>query len=132
MEAIGPNRTFIHPVSEQKPDEFTIDLSSLSSKASVGFTYRVHVDEATMATQGPLLLKQTWKQQGDKLGLVIEYCLNPAFSSEPVAFNNLVLVGIYQGARATACQTKPTGTHLKEKSLVYWRLGGADADLLEG
>lgn len=123
MEAIGPNRTFIHPVSEQKPDEFTIDLSSLSSKASVGFTYRVHVDEATMATQGPLLLKQIWKQQGDKLGLVIEYSLNPAFSSEPVAFNNLVLVGIYQGARATACQTKPTGTHLKEKSLVYWRLG---------
>jgi len=21
------------------------------------------------------------------------------------------------------CQTKPTGTHIKEKSLVYWRLG---------
>ncbi|KAH7313014.1 Muniscin C-terminal mu homology domain-containing protein [Rhexocercosporidium sp. MPI-PUGE-AT-0058] len=123
MEAIGPNRTFIHPVSEQKPDEFTIDLTPLSSKASVAFTYRVHVDEATMTSQGPLLLKQAWKPQGDKLGLVIEYSLNPAFSSEPVAFNNLVLVGIYQGARAIACQTKPTGTHLKEKSLVYWRLG---------
>ncbi|KAH9221291.1 Muniscin C-terminal mu homology domain-containing protein [Leptodontidium sp. 2 PMI_412] len=123
MEAIGPNRTFIHPVSEQKPDEFTIDLSPLSSKAAVAFTYRVHVDEATMATQGPLLLRQAWKPQGDKLGLVIEYSLNPAFSLEPVAFNNLVLVGMYQGARATSCQTKPTGTHLKEKSLVYWRLG---------
>ncbi|KAL2061030.1 hypothetical protein VTL71DRAFT_9082 [Oculimacula yallundae] len=123
MEAIGPNRTFIHPVSEQKPDEFTIDLSPLSSKPSVAFTYRVHVDEATMTTQGPLLLKQSWKLQGEKLGLVIEYSLNPAFSSEPVAFTNLVLVGMYEGARATACQTKPTGTHIKEKSLVYWRIG---------
>ncbi|KAK0129179.1 hypothetical protein ONS95_001114 [Cadophora gregata] len=130
MEAIGPNRTFIHPVSEQKPDEFKIDLSPLSSKASVAFTYRVHVDETTMATQGPLLLKQTWKQQGDKLGLVIEYSVNPAFSSDPVTFLNLVLVGIYQGARATACQTKPTGTHLKEKSLVYWRMG--DVTLAHG
>ncbi|CZT10313.1 hypothetical protein WAI453_009389 [Rhynchosporium graminicola] len=123
MESIGPNRTFVHPISEQKPDEFTVDLSHLSSKPSVAFTYRVHADEATMATQGPLLMRQSWKLQGDRLGLVIEYSLNPTFSSEPVAFSNLFLVGIYQGARATACQTKPTGTHLKEKSLVYWRLG---------
>lgn len=83
----------------------------------------MHIDESNTTTQGPLLLKPAWKPQGDKLGLLIEYRLNPAWGSEPVSFTNLVLVATYQGARATGCQTKPTGTHLKEKSLVYWRLG---------
>jgi hypothetical protein len=73
--------------------------------------------------QGPLLLKPAWKPQGDKLALVIEYSLNPACGAASVTFNNLVLVAIYEGARASGCQTKPTGTHIKEKSLVYWRLG---------
>jgi len=123
LEAIGPNRTFIHPIIGDKPDEFTTDLATLSSKPSVAFTYRAHIDEENRTHQGPLLIKPSWKHQGDKLGLVIEYSLNPACSTEPLTFNNLVLVSVYEGARATACQTKPTGTHIKEKLLVYWRLG---------
>ncbi|RDL33800.1 Uncharacterized protein BP5553_08168 [Venustampulla echinocandica] len=123
LEVIGPNRTFIHPVSTDKPDEFTVDLSSINSKTSVAFTYRVHTDESNIHTQGPLFLKPAWKQQGDKLNLVIEYHLNPTSFSTPLTFHNLVLVATYEGARAIGCQTKPTGTHIKEKSLVYWRLG---------
>lgn len=124
LESIGPNRTFINPVSDEKPDEFAINLFSLTPKATSAFTYRVHIDDTDITTHGPLLIRQEWKKQGtDKLGLILEYSLNPACSTEPITFNNLVLVAIYQGARATQCQTKPTGTHLKEKSLVYWRLG---------
>jgi len=105
-----------------KPEEFSVDLSHVYAKPSVAFTYRVHTEDSD-TTQGPLILKPAWKPQGDKLGLLIEYSLNPAWGSEPVSFTNLVLVATYQGARAAGCQTKPTGTHLKEKSLVYWRLG---------
>lgn len=75
-----------------------------------------------------MLLRPAWKPQGDKLGLVIEYSLNPSWGTKPVAFTNLVLVATYTGARAAGCQTKPTGTHLKEKSLVYWRLGDVTLD----
>lgn len=123
LEAIGPNRTFIHPISDEKPDEYTIDISSITPKSSVAFTYKVHVDDGNLMSLGPLLLKPAWKPQGDKLALVIEYSLNSVYSLEPVLFNNLVIIATYAGARATGCQTKPTGTHLKEKSLVYWRLG---------
>lgn len=123
MEAIGPNRTFIHPVSGEKSDEFTVELASISSKALVGFTYRVHIDETNSISQSPLIIKPAWKLQGDKLNLIIEYSLNPGYSSAPVSFHNLVLLATYGGGRATGCQTKPTGTHLKEKSLIYWRLG---------
>ncbi|KAH8804700.1 Muniscin C-terminal mu homology domain-containing protein [Xylogone sp. PMI_703] len=131
LEAIGPNRTFIHPVSPDKPDEFTVDISpSARPKSSVAFTYRVHIDEANIASHVPLLIKPSWKAQGDKLGLVIEYCLNPEMQTNggELVFNNLVLMAMYEGARATGCQTKPTGTHLKEKSLVYWRLGDLTLD----
>jgi hypothetical protein len=95
----------------------------MSSKPSVAFTYKVHIDDEDAPANGPLLLKVAWKPQGDKLGLVAEYSLNPAYSAEPITFHDLVLVAIYQGPRAIACQTKPSGIHLKEKSLVYWRLG---------
>lgn len=123
LEVIGPNRTFIHPSSPERPDEFTIDLAPISGKSLVAFTYRVHVDDTTLLRQCPLLLKAVWKLQDDRQGLVLEYSLNPACGVESMVFNNLVLVAIYQGTRGSACQTKPTGTHIKEKSLVYWRLG---------
>jgi hypothetical protein len=114
---------FIHPVSDEKPDEYTIDVSSISPKSAVAFTYKVHIDEGNLMALGPLLLRPAWKPQGDKLALVVEYSLNSIYSSEPVLFHNLVIIATYDGARATGCQTRPTGTHLKEKSLVYWRLG---------
>jgi hypothetical protein len=123
LEAIGPNRTFIHPVSDERPGEYTIDIPSISPRLAVAFTYKVHVDDGNLVSLGPLLLRPAWKPQGDKLALIIEYSLNSAYSSEPLLLHNLVLIATYAGARATGCQTKPTGTHLKEKSLVYWRLG---------
>ena len=99
----------------------------MTAKPSVAFTYKVHIDEG-VKKEGPLLLRSAWKPQGDKLGLVIEYSLNPAWGTDPVLFHNLSLVATYTSVKATACQTKPTGTHLKEKSLVYWRLGDLTLD----
>lgn len=62
---------------------------------------------------------------GDKLGLVLLYKLNPEFlgGDKPVLLKGFTLVATYKGARASGVQTKPTGTHLKDKHLVYWRLG---------
>lgn len=123
LEVIGPNRTFIHPVSPDKTDEYTINLNPILARSSAAFTYRVHNDDSTLASQAPLLLRPAWKLQGDKLNLLIEYSLSPASGANSITFNNLVIVALYNGSRPTACQTKPTGTHIKEKSLVYWRLG---------
>ncbi|TVY54391.1 Cytoskeletal protein syp1 [Lachnellula cervina] len=123
LEVIGPNRTFIHPVSSDITDQYTIDLNAISSRSIPAFTYRVHTDDSNVTSQGPLLLKPAWKPQGDKLNLLIEYSLNPACGVTSLTFTNLVLMAIYTGARPTACQTKPTGTHLSARSLVYWRLG---------
>lgn len=134
LESIGPNKIFVS--STPSPEEFTLDLSHIPAKtATPGFTYRVHADEPSsthLASHCPLLIKPTWKPVGDKLGLVLLYKLNPEFlgSHKPVVLKNFNLVATYEGARASGVQTKPTGTHLKDKHLVYWRFG--DANLQPG
>lgn len=126
LDAIGPNRIFVS--STASPDEFTLDVSHISPKiATPGFTYRVHGDEPTadFATHCPLIIKPAWKPTGDKLGLLLQYKLNPEFlhGPGPVVLKGVTFVATYDGAKASGVQTKPTGTHLKEKHLVYWRLG---------
>ncbi|KAM0325916.1 hypothetical protein ACHAQA_007219 [Verticillium albo-atrum] len=126
LEVIGPNRIFVHNVSPEQPDQFNLNLSHLN-KTATAFTYRVHdtsaSDAPALSEHAPLLLHPAWKPQGDKLGLLLQYSLNPAAKvSGPVTLHNVVFVVTYEGARASGAQTKPTGTHLKEKQIVYWRL----------
>ncbi|OAA66868.1 PCBP-like protein [Niveomyces insectorum RCEF 264] len=134
LEVIGPNRIFVQN-SPSAPDEFTLDTSHLQQRASVGFTFRAHAEDATaLAAHCPLVLKPVWKATGDKLGLLLQYRLNPATAAAATAagltttpssitLRNVVIIATYVGARASGVQTKPSGTHLKDKHLVYWRLG---------
>ncbi|KKP06411.1 hypothetical protein THAR02_01462 [Trichoderma harzianum] len=125
LERIGPNRIFVHNASPDQPDQFALDLSHIS-KTATAFSYRVFADESETPSLGqhaPLLINPAWKPQGDKLGLLLQYQLNPECKwTAPVTLHNVVFVVSYEG-RATGAQTKPSGTHLKDKHLVYWRLG---------
>ncbi|KAK4226596.1 Muniscin C-terminal mu homology domain-containing protein [Podospora fimiseda] len=122
LESIGPNRTFV--ANTLAPDEFSIDVSHLNN-ISTAFTYRVHADsETALAAHCPIAIHPVWKPQGDKLGLLLQYRVNPSSNlPRPVTLHNVVFVATYEGARASGVQTKPSGTHLKDKHLVYWRLG---------
>ena len=147
LESIGPNRIFVQNASSlERADEFVLDVSHIS-RTSVGFTYRVHSDDSNtsipppLASRVPLLLRTAWKPVGDKLGLVLEYALNPALaglsgdassSASSLPFHNLFLVATYEG-RASAAQTRPPSTHLREKHMVYWRVAdAAGAPLVPG
>ncbi|KAM4058853.1 fes/CIP4, and EFC/F-BAR-like domain-containing protein [Hirsutella rhossiliensis] len=125
LERIGPNRIFVQNSSPDQPDQFTLDASHLA-KTATAFSYRVFAEEAEPPVHGqhaPLLLKPAWKPQGDKLGLLLQYQLNPSAQfTAPTTLHDVVLVARYEG-KASGAQTKPSGTHLKDKHLVYWRLG---------
>jgi hypothetical protein len=110
-------------VSPEIPDQFTLDLSHLG-KMATAFSYRVFAEDLEhLGQNAPLLLNPVWKPQGDKLGLLLQYNLNGASRFEsPVTLHNVVFVATYEG-KASVAQTKPSGTHLKEKHIVYWRLG---------
>lgn len=125
MERIGPNRIFVQNASIEQPDQFALNLSHLT-KTSIAFSYRVFAaepDPLQLGQHAPIVLIPVWKPQNDKLGLLLQYQLNPASNfAAPVTLHNVVLVAKYEG-RSTGAQTKPSGTHLKDKHLVYWRLG---------
>ncbi|CAK7262463.1 Suppressor of Profilin deletion [Sporothrix epigloea] len=134
LEAIGPNRIFV--ANTDQPGQYTIQTGHLQQKASVGFTFRAHAETGTaLAAHCPISLSTAWKPTGDKLGLVLQYRLNTdpqlasALNGQPLVLRNVVFVAAYEGARASGVQTKPTGTHLKEKHLVYWRM--AEVSLTE-
>ncbi|KAG5984457.1 hypothetical protein E4U55_004677 [Claviceps digitariae] len=125
LERIGPNRIFVQNASPEQPDHFALDLAHLS-KTAIAFSYRVFASESdppVLGQHAPIVLNPVWKPQDDKLGLLLQYQLNPASSfATPVTLHNVVLVATYEG-KSTGAQTKPSGTHLKDKHLVYWRLG---------
>ncbi|KAM4066117.1 hypothetical protein HRG_000266 [Hirsutella rhossiliensis] len=81
------------------------------------------VQESLHDEHALLLLKPEWKRQGDKLGLLLQYRLSLSVQfTAPTTLHNVVIVARYEG-KASGAQTKPSGTHLKDKRLVYWRLG---------
>ena len=101
-----------------------MSLASISPKPAIGFNYRVHVDEANFESQNPLLIKPTWNLlRDDRFDFIIEYSLNPSYSTEPVTFQNFGIIARYTGGRPTACQSKPSGTFKAQQSCVYWRWG---------
>lgn len=125
LSAIGPNRIVVNDVASA-PDEYMLDLSHLT-KPSPSFTYKVQADDgdlSTLAAQCPLVIKPAWKPTGDKLGLVLQYRLNPETKlPKPVTLHDVFILATYEGARASGAQSKPSSTHLKDKHVVYWRLG---------
>ncbi|KAF2970767.1 hypothetical protein GQX73_g2809 [Xylaria multiplex] len=125
LESIGPNRIFVSN-SPDHHDQFTLDTSHLRN-THIGFSYKLNAGAHVAPSEHvPILLNPTWKPQGDKLGLLLQYKPNPSFNfaanSPPVQLHNLVIFATYEG-KASGAQTKPSGTHLKDKHLVYWRLG---------
>ncbi|KAI0594552.1 Fes/CIP4 domain-containing protein [Biscogniauxia sp. FL1348] len=126
LDVIGPNRIFVTSTGPEHPDQFTLDRSHLQ-KTTIGFSYRLHMGAEVPQTEfAPILLNPAWKPQGDKLGLLLQYKPNPAFkfaaSNPNFQIHNLVIFATYDG-KASGAQTKPSGTHLKDKHIVYWRLG---------
>lgn len=125
VSAISPNRILVNNVSSS-PDEFSLDLSHLT-RPSPSFTYALQPPDdnpATLAPHCPLVIKPAWKPTGDKLGLVLQYRLNPATKlRQPVTLTNVFIFATYEGARASGAQSKPASVHLKDKHIVYWKLG---------
>ncbi|KAF4948619.1 hypothetical protein FGADI_9523 [Fusarium gaditjirri] len=125
LERIGPNRIFVQNSSPDHNDQFNLDVSHLTKNATA-FSYRVFSEDSETPTLGehaPLSIKPAWKPQGDKLGLLLQYQLNPLSKlTAPVTLHNVVIVATYEG-KSSGAQTKPVGTHLKDKHLVYWRIG---------
>jgi len=121
LEKVAPNPTFIGQ-TPNRPGEYTVELSSIP-RTAVAFKYQVHLEGMDSSVQVPLLIKPTWKVETRQTSVILSYSLNPAFHiQQPITFTSLTLVIHLEGARASGCQSKPTGDFSREKSLILWKL----------
>lgn len=123
LEKVAPNPGFINQI-EGRPGEYTVNLPSISQQ-QVGFKYQIHLDDSNLASYAPVILTPIWKVEPLQTSVILNYAFNPAFASEKRAayLSNAVVMISIENAKASACQSKPTGTFSREKGLIYWRLG---------
>lgn len=131
LEKVAPNPSFINQLN---PGEYSVDLSAMNfstgapmqatGRPAIAFKYKLHVDPTSpdsMARHCPLILTPSWRCELGQSSVILSYALNPAYSALELTLNNVVLVLHLEGARATACQSKPAGTFSKREGLIYWR-----------
>ena len=129
LEKVAPNPNFITQVPS-KAGEYTVDLSQIS-RTTVAFKYQVHLNEGNLAAHVPMMLTPSWKVEPTQTSVILNYEFNPAFASptgRSVSMKNVTVLITLEGAKASACQSKPVGTFSKEKSLIYWKLGDITLD----
>jgi len=136
LEKVAPNPTVVHQTTST-PGEYTIDVTSIP-RTTIAFKYQVHIDPASLASSAPLLLTPAWRIEPTQSSVILSYAPNPSLTT-PLTLQNLVLA-IHlgsDGARASSCLSKPTGTFSRERSVIYWKLdelvltpGGAPQKML--
>ena len=131
LEKVAPNPAFIHDIGQSATDrkgEYNVDLQALSARPAVAFKYQLHVDASdpsvTINKHAPLSITPSWKCEANQTFVILHYALNSSFTgvaSGDVVLHNVILALYLEGTKATQCQSKPTGTFAREKSMIYWR-----------
>lgn len=122
LEAIGPNRMFVNPAAEDKPEEFIIDMAQIQHKGQVGFTYRAQLDQSQFALEVPIVINAVWRSANDKLQLLVNYTLNPALSFDSLSLSNVYIIAHYEGPHAVGVKGKPMPVHSSRSNTAIWRL----------
>ncbi|KAK5168861.1 Suppressor of Profilin deletion [Saxophila tyrrhenica] len=121
LEKVAPNPAFITPSSETE-GEYSVNLSTLG-RTQVAFKYQARLDDNN--SPAPILLAPAFRPEPNQFSVIIQYSLNPTFplnGRESVTLSNATVAFTLEGAKATSCQSKPAGTFLREKNLIYWQL----------
>ena len=127
LEKVAPNPTFVHPLPG-RAGEYRVDLAA-AARAQVAFKYQVHLEAPARAAHAPVILNPSWKAEAAQISVILNYAPNPAFAFPPSAdaaarsLQNVVVVIGIEGAKASACQSKPVGTFSRERGMIHWRLG---------
>lgn len=121
LEKVAPNPAFITQPTNTE-GEYSVNLSSLS-KTQVAFKYQVRLEET--GSQAPLVVAAAFKAESTQFSVIVSYSPNPHFAfngRESLTLSNVMLALTVEGAKATSCLSKPVGTFLRDKNLIYWQL----------
>ncbi|KAK6428556.1 Suppressor of Profilin deletion [Oleoguttula sp. CCFEE 5521] len=121
LEKVAPNPAFI--AAWQKDGEYNVNLANLS-RTQVAFKYQLRSE--TAASEAPLLITPAFRIEATQASIIVSYSLNPSFAlhNRPsITLSNVILGLTLEGAKASACLSKPVGTFAREKNLIFWNIG---------
>lgn len=122
LEKVAPNPAFLTHTPNRE-GEYSVNLTNIA-KTQVAFKYQVRTDDA--GSQAPLLLTPAFRIEPNQASIIVSYSLNPSFNlhgRESITVAGLMLALTLEGAKATACQSKPVGTFSREKNMIFWQVG---------
>jgi hypothetical protein len=122
LEKVAPNPAFISQ-NLDKEGEYAVNLGNLA-KTQVAFKYQLRHDDAT--AHAPLLLVPAYKIEANQASVIVSYSLNPAFAlqgRESLTLSNVLIALTLEGAKGASCLSRPTGTFVRDKNVIYWQLG---------
>lgn len=143
LEKVAANPAFVTAMTSEKgkerapgedrAGEYSVSLSSIRRPApTVALKYQLHLDDANLSANSPVLLVPAWQIQDTQASVIIVYSINPAFAKAAgtLTLKNVVVTvaldasaGAADAARAVSAMMMPTaGASFKRKqSLVVWR-----------
>ncbi|KAI9093475.1 Muniscin C-terminal mu homology domain-containing protein [Phlyctochytrium arcticum] len=120
---IVPNSSLVRNPDLGKPDEFVVDLPSLSS-ANTGsvsiMKYQVDLQDSQQVV--PLLVHPLWKCEDNQTSLLLVYRRNPAAAQNISLTDISVLVPIEGSAHIANMQLKPEGLWNMERRAILWKI----------
>jgi hypothetical protein len=122
LEKVAPNPAFISQ-NLDKEGEYSVNLANIT-KTQVAFKYQLRHDDAT--SHAPLLLVPAYKIEPTQASVIVSYSLNPAFAlqgRESLTLSNVLIALTLEGAKGSSCLSRPTGTFVRDKNVIYWQLG---------
>ncbi|KAI9823987.1 MAG: hypothetical protein M1826_007581 [Phylliscum demangeonii] len=122
LEKVALNPAFVSSVPENS-GEYYIKPSHIA-RTAVAFKYQVHLEDNHFSAHAPVILVASWKVEPTQTSVILHYSLNPTLNladRKSYTLRNVAFVIHLDGARPSACQSKPVGTFSKERALIYWQ-----------
>ncbi|KAK9434171.1 Muniscin C-terminal mu homology domain-containing protein [Lipomyces doorenjongii] len=117
LDRVMPNQSLLVP--SESAGEYMVDAAALSSAPAIAFKYSI-----TSPSYAPIIVDPIWKFEAHQTSVMLYYFLNPDFPVDELAVSDFSIEVAIEGARATACRSKPSGVFDQETAKLSIPIAG--------
>ncbi|KAK9324791.1 Muniscin C-terminal mu homology domain-containing protein [Lipomyces orientalis] len=117
LDRVLPNQSFLAP--SESEDEYVLHSATLSSAPAIAFKYSI-----TSLSYAPIIVDPIWKFEPHQTSVMLYYFVNPDFPVDQLTVSEMSIQVAIEGARATACRSKPSGVFDQETAKLSIPIAG--------
>ncbi|KAK9488407.1 Muniscin C-terminal mu homology domain-containing protein [Lipomyces starkeyi] len=122
LDRVMPNQSLLVP--SESAGEYMVDAAALSSAPAIAFKYSI-----TSPSYAPIIVDPIWKFESHQTSVMLYYFLNPGFPVDELTVSDLSVEVAIEGARATACRSKPSGVFDQETAKLSIPIAGEEHEV---